>query len=434
MSTSVAGKIPTGEAVTFQVLLGLSTVVCLFYFQTVVSDYATVFGAANTLIGGTLSGGLHALSGPDHLAAILPFILGHRWYRAAYFGAIWGLGHGLSASFLGILGFQVKDTFLGYNILPQLTNLADYAVGVTLIIIGIMGVHEAQQLVSCEGSKKSTISNDSSIKVTENRRIKSFENGDIESEENSQLGQVSGQGYLSSIAISMAIFANGCLLGMSWDGLPSLAPALALYSWEHLFAFLAAYCLGTVLTIATAAGCIGESTRWLSTITSVDLPRRLALIRWVAIWTAPSLLLSLSLSISISISISLSLFLSLTLSISLSLSLSLSLCLSLYLSLSLSIYLYLSISISIYLSSSLSLPLSLSLSLSLYLSLSFYLYTLTCHSHIFRYCLSPSFFIHTHAALSLSLHLPLPLIFLSNFYSPACLTFRLPLVPSVLLL
>ena len=316
MSTSVAGKIPTGEAVTFQVLLGLSTVVCLFYFQTVVSDYATVFGAANTLIGGTLSGGLHALSGPDHLAAILPFILGHRWYRAAYFGAIWGLGHGLSASFLGILGFQVKDTFLGYNILPQLTNLADYAVGVTLIIIGIMGVHEAQQLVSCEGSKKSTISNDSSIKVTENRRIKSFENGDIESEENSQLGQVSGQGYLSSIAISMAIFANGCLLGMSWDGLPSLAPALALYSWEHLFAFLAAYCLGTVLTIATAAGCVGESTRWLSTITSVDLPRRLALIRWVAIWTAPSLLLSLYLSLFLSLSLSLSLSISHSLSIS----------------------------------------------------------------------------------------------------------------------
>lgn len=279
MPAVVAGRIPTGEAVTFQIVLGLSIVICLFYFQFLASDYAkTISGAANILGGGALSGSLHALSGPDHLAAILPFILGYKWYKAAYFGSLWGLGHGLAASLLGILGFHVKDTLLGNNLLPQLTNFADYAIGVTLIIIGTMGIHECQ-----EGSdaiiRESGTSNDSTITLTEIRTLRPFEIGGTELEEKSQSMMLRGQKVLTSVAIPITIFANGCFLGLSWDGLPSLAPALALYSWEHLFAFLAAYCLGTVLTVATASGFIGESTRWLSTVTSMDLPRRLALVR-----------------------------------------------------------------------------------------------------------------------------------------------------------
>ena len=272
MSTVVAG-----EVFTFQIILGVSIVICLFYFQFLVSDYAsTISGAANVLGGGTLSGSLHALSGPDHLAAILPFILGYKWYEAAYFGALWGLGHGLAASLLGILGFQVKGTLLGYNLLPQLTNFADYAVGVTLIIIGTMGIHECQE---CDIIRENNSSDGGAFTLSEVLTLKPFEIGGRELEEKSRSIKVRGQKVLTSMAIPITIFANGCFLGMSWDGLPSLAPALALYSWQHLFAFLAAYCLGTVLTIAAASGFIGESTRWLSTVTSVDLPRRLALVR-----------------------------------------------------------------------------------------------------------------------------------------------------------
>ena len=35
------------------------------------------------IVGGSVSGGLHAISGPDHLAALLPRCLGQRWWRAA---------------------------------------------------------------------------------------------------------------------------------------------------------------------------------------------------------------------------------------------------------------------------------------------------------------------------------------------------------------
>jgi hypothetical protein len=80
-----------------------------------------------------------------------------------------------------------------------------------------------------------------------------------------------------NFTIPATVFLNGCLLGMSWDGLPSLGAALALSTWDLLFLFLGSYCVGTVCTISLAAGFIGESTKWLSTVTSANLPRRLAL-------------------------------------------------------------------------------------------------------------------------------------------------------------
>lgn len=44
-----------------------------------------------------------------------------------------------------------------------------------------------------------------------------------------------------------AIFLNGVLHGFSWDGAPSLAPALALSSWSSVLWFLLAYCSGTMV-------------------------------------------------------------------------------------------------------------------------------------------------------------------------------------------
>lgn len=46
-----------------------------------------------------------------------------------------------------------------------------------------------------------------------------------------------------------AIFLNGVLHGFSWDGAPSLAPALALSSWGSVLWFLLAYCSGTMVRV-----------------------------------------------------------------------------------------------------------------------------------------------------------------------------------------
>lgn len=55
-----------------------------------------------TVGGGVLAGGLHAVSGPDHLAALLPRIMGQKWHNSMRIGAMWGLGHGFSAMAIGL--------------------------------------------------------------------------------------------------------------------------------------------------------------------------------------------------------------------------------------------------------------------------------------------------------------------------------------------
>ena len=50
--------------------------------------------------------------GPDHLAAVLPRCIGKRWWIASRIGAMWALGHGVSASLLGLFAFFLKGEFI----------------------------------------------------------------------------------------------------------------------------------------------------------------------------------------------------------------------------------------------------------------------------------------------------------------------------------
>lgn len=61
-------------------------------------------------------------------------------------------------------------------------------------------------------------------------------------------------------ASSKAIFLNGLLHGFSWDGTPTLAPALAFDSWFPVMTFLCSYGLGTIFAMSTATCLIGEGT------------------------------------------------------------------------------------------------------------------------------------------------------------------------------
>ena len=64
--------------------------------------------AFSTVGGGLLAGGLHAISGPDHLAALLPRIMGKKWHSSMRIGATWGLGHGFSAT---VIGLAVRESY-----------------------------------------------------------------------------------------------------------------------------------------------------------------------------------------------------------------------------------------------------------------------------------------------------------------------------------
>ena len=70
--------------------------------RTIASTTMVLSGTSLAVaLGGCLAGGLHAISGPDHLAAVLPPCIGQRWWNSSRIGVLWALGHGLTASFWG---------------------------------------------------------------------------------------------------------------------------------------------------------------------------------------------------------------------------------------------------------------------------------------------------------------------------------------------
>lgn len=198
-----------------------------------------------TIAGGLLSGSLHAITGPDHLAAILPPSVGQPGWYGLRVGATWGLGHGISAVFLGLCAFFLKGRMSGqFQFLQRLSTLAESAVGVSLVAIGAIGIKENFATANTDG------------------------HGD----------GAGAEPPSASLKTSKAIFANGVLHGFSWDGAPSLAPALAMTSWSAAASFLLAYCFGTMAAMSLTAGLVGEgSVRLGKWVDSPQLPRQLSL-------------------------------------------------------------------------------------------------------------------------------------------------------------
>ena len=95
-------------------------------------------------VGGLFAGGLHAVTGPDHLAALLPLCMSRRWWVALTTGAYWGLGHGIGAALVGALAFAVR----GALNLDVLSAYMEAAVGISIVIIGVNGIRESRQWAS----------------------------------------------------------------------------------------------------------------------------------------------------------------------------------------------------------------------------------------------------------------------------------------------
>merc|ERR1712113_382618 len=96
--------------------------------------------------GGILGGALHAIAGPDHLAALLPRCCGQRWWRAGRVGALWGTGHGISATILGLLAFGLKNRIsFSAKFLHGASSAMEIAIGASLVVIGLLGMKEARE-------------------------------------------------------------------------------------------------------------------------------------------------------------------------------------------------------------------------------------------------------------------------------------------------
>ena len=89
---------------------------------------------------GLLAGGLHALSGPDHLAGVAPFAA-EEGRRAWLVGLAWGLGHTSGALAAAALALVLRFWIPGIE--AQVSSISDRLVGVLMCALGAVGLHAA---------------------------------------------------------------------------------------------------------------------------------------------------------------------------------------------------------------------------------------------------------------------------------------------------
>lgn len=98
-----------------------------------------------------MAGAFHAVSGADHIAALLPSVvacarpvegrLESGVYRAAKIGAQWGTGHSLGAGCAGALAVCLKKMFAA-KVMSASVYLEPIT-GITLLVIGLSGLRSS---------------------------------------------------------------------------------------------------------------------------------------------------------------------------------------------------------------------------------------------------------------------------------------------------
>lgn len=94
-----------------------------------------------SLLTGLAAGGMHVLSGPDHLAALSPLAVDNS-RQGAWIGATWGAGHGAAVVLMGALALSVGAS----GELSLVSAWSERAVGVLLLGVGAWSLLQAQRL------------------------------------------------------------------------------------------------------------------------------------------------------------------------------------------------------------------------------------------------------------------------------------------------
>jgi sulfite exporter TauE/SafE len=182
------------------------------------------------VVAGLMAGCVHVVSGPDHLAALLPIAVQSRW-RAIQTGAIWGLGHGLGVCVVGGLGLgarQVVDV-------QSISRWSEFMVGLVLVVVGIWAIHR-------------------SLMLTIHAHDHSHEHG-VHGHIHSHSGEASHSEEAHRHA--HAALGVGFLHGAAGVGhLFGVIPALALPASDALI-YILSYLVGAVVSMATFGGIVG---------------------------------------------------------------------------------------------------------------------------------------------------------------------------------
>ncbi|CAL0326897.1 unnamed protein product [Lupinus luteus] len=198
---------------------------------------------------GFFAGCLHTLSGPDHLAALAPLSIGRTRIESAAVGALWGCGHDAGQLIFGLIFLLLKDRLH----IEIIRTWGTRVVGLTLIVIGAMGIKEASEVSA---------------------PCVAVENGECdvsmyEAVDNPRVGKKK---------IGFATFATGIVHGLQPDALMMVLPALALPSRLAGAAFLIMFLLGTVVAMGSYTVFIGSCSQALKD----RVPRITEKLTWVS--------------------------------------------------------------------------------------------------------------------------------------------------------
>lgn len=197
---------------------------------------------------GFLAGCLHTLSGPDHLAALAPLSIGRSKMESAAVGALWGCGHDAGQVIFGLLFLLLKDRLH----IEVLQTWGTRIVGLTLVIIGAMGIKDASEIREpCVA-----LETDISMVSTEKEALP----------------------LPKKKKIGFATFATGVVHGLQPDALMIVLPALALPSRLAGSAFLIMFLVGTVIAMGSYTAFIGSCSEALKE----KVPRITEKLTWVS--------------------------------------------------------------------------------------------------------------------------------------------------------
>ncbi len=91
---------------------------------------------------GLIAGVVHVVSGPDHMAAVLPFAVDAP-KRSIRLGLLWGVGHGLGVVVLGLLFMGLRQV-AAVELISQVSELL---VGALLVILGVWALRRSRVVV-----------------------------------------------------------------------------------------------------------------------------------------------------------------------------------------------------------------------------------------------------------------------------------------------
>jgi hypothetical protein len=136
------------------------------------------------------------------------------------------MGHGVSVMLLGITAFFVKGKIISQQaesrvltaVLSKASSVMEIAVGLSLVVIGIMGMKEAREWVAEDDDDEDEQPPPKSLSAAAVNVPTTFKH-------QQQQQNTGGSTTVIVKGQTRAVLLNGLLHGFSWDGAPSLAPA-----------------------------------------------------------------------------------------------------------------------------------------------------------------------------------------------------------------